>query len=258
MASKDKYMARPKFRLAKVKLPGSEGDENVKYRAIVVGRETYETSYVIDEMLDYSSLRISPHIVQSVVSSLFESMIANTLSDGVTRCFGDYFAVRLDIGGTFDSSDAQFDPRKNTVKLSLIPLKRFRRSFQTRRPQNKIKAPRALMKAVHGEQSPIDMVKLGENIVIEGRALTLLDETDFITVSVYDKNLTLHSATFCPTTVIEQSSSRIIIPFPKEFLSIDFHSQASYRLLYFELSSRGGNADGKRHMTKYKHGVSWD
>jgi len=41
-------------------------------------------------------------MVESVVKDLLDTMIKLTLDDGATRRFGDYFAVRLDMRGTFD------------------------------------------------------------------------------------------------------------------------------------------------------------
>ena len=134
MSNSDKHTARPSFKLREIILPGKSEPEKGKYRAIVTDRGSYGTDQVIKEMLDYSSLRLSPYMVESVVNGVMESMIKNTLTDGVTRRFGDYFAVRLEVKGTFDAKDAAFDPKKNSVKVVLVPLKRFRKAVDTNCP----------------------------------------------------------------------------------------------------------------------------
>ena len=42
---------------------------------------------------------------------VLDSMIAHTLKDGRTRRIDDSFSLRLDIAGSFDRPDAQFDPK---------------------------------------------------------------------------------------------------------------------------------------------------
>jgi hypothetical protein len=128
MSASDQHTARIDYKLREIILPGRSTPEKGKYRAIATDRGSYGTEKVIEEMLDYSSLRLPPHMVESVVSGVMESMIKNTLSDGITRRFGDYFAVRLEVKGTFDDKDAAFDPKKHAVKVVLMPLKRFRKA----------------------------------------------------------------------------------------------------------------------------------
>ncbi len=169
MSDSGKHTARPSFKLREVILPGKSEPEKGKYRAIVTDRGSYGTDEVVKEMLDYSSLRLSPYMVKSVVEGVMESMIKNTLADGVTRRFGDYFAVRLEVTGTFDEKDAAFDPKKNSVKVVLMPLKRFRKAVETSRPQNEVKPPRALMAEIRGESSEVDSVKFGEKVKAKSR-----------------------------------------------------------------------------------------
>ena len=255
MFDNEKSTAQPKFRLEQIKLPGKDKPEEGKFRAIVMNRGSYGTDKVIDEMLDYSSLRMSPYMVESVVSGVLESMIKNTLSDGMTRRFGDYFAIRLDVKGSFDEKDAAFDPRKHSVKLSLVPLKRFRKALATRRPQNRVKPPRALMTEVRGESSAVDEVKFGENIVVKGRNLTLLDNMDRLRVYTYDRRLNQHNVSFGPDDVLDATPTQIVLPFPEEFKNVDLHPDKRYRRLYFKMFSRGGKESSEPRSVKYKHGV---
>ena len=255
MSSTDKHTARPNYKLREIKLPGKSEPEKGKYRAIVTDRGSFGTGKVIEEMLDYSSLRLSPYMVESVVNGVMESMIKHTLSDGVTRRFGDYFAVRLEVKGTFDEKDAAFDPKKNAVKVVLMPLKRFRQAVETRRPQNKVKPPRALMKEIRGESSPVDCVRFGEKIVITGRDLTVVDMANQLGVWMYDKNGQMQSDCWCIKDMIEHTPTRIVVPFPKRIKKKYFNPNNEYSSLYFEFSTNSGKPSGPYRHIKYKHGV---
>lgn len=253
MSSTEKNTARPNYKLREVILPGKSEPEKGKFRAIVTDRDSYGTEHVIAEMLDYSSLRLSPYIVESVVCGVMESMIRHTLADGVTRRFGDYFAVRLDVKGTFDEKDAAFDPKKHSVKVNLMPLKRFRKGVQTKRPQNKVKPPRALMEDIRGESSAAaDCVRFGENIVITGHDLTVVDMGNQVGVWMYARDGKMKSSCWCIHDMIEHTPTRIVVPFPRDFKREDF---SQYSELRFEFSTDSGKPSGPFRTIKYKHGV---
>ena len=255
MSAYDKHTARPSYKLKEIILPGKKEPEKRKYRAIVTARNSYGTETVIKEMLNYSSLKLSPYNVESVVCGVFESMIKNTLSDGITRRFGDYFAVRLEVKGTFDDVDAAFDPKKNAVKVVLVPLKRFRAAVNTERPQNKVKPPHALMTEIRGESSPVDCVKLGENIVITGRDLTVVDMSNQMEVTLYDKYLKRHTYTWCIDDMIEHTPTRMVLPFPEAFKHIEYHPYPEYRRMTFTYCTDSGKSKGRFRRIEYKHGV---
>ena len=255
MSAREQHSARPKYKLREIILPGKKEPEKGKYRAIVTDRGSYGTEKVVEEMLDYSSLRLSPHMVESVVGGVMESMIKHTLEDGITRRFGDYFAVRLEVKGTFEEADAAFDPKKNAVKVVLMPLKRFRRAVETQRPQNKVRPPRALMTEIRGESSPVDCVKFGENIVITGRNLTVVDMSNQICVWMYDRNGQMQSDNWSIGGMVEHTPTRIVVPFPSRFKKEDFFPTAPHGRLYFEFSTDSGKPGGPFRTIKYKHGV---
>ena len=255
MSIREQHTARPSYKLREVILPGKKEPEKGKYRAIVTERGSYGTEQVIDEMLEYSSLRLSPYMVESVVSGVMESMIKNTLSDGVTRRFGDYFAVRLEVKGTFDEKDAAFDPKKNFVKVVLMPLKRFRKAVETKRPQNKVKPPRALMTEIRGESSPADRVKFGENIIITGHDLTVVDMANQISVWMYDRNGVMKADNYCIGNMIERTPTRIVVPFPPSFKRGDFHPNPEMSRLHFDFCTDSGKHGGPFRRIKYKHTV---
>ena len=251
----DKHTARPKYKLREVILPGRNEPESGKYRAIVTERGSYGTDKVIAEALDYSSLRLSPYMVESVVGGVMESMIKNTLADGVTRKFGDYFAVRLEVKGTFAEADAAFDPKKNEVKVVLVPLKRFRKAVETNRPQNKVKPPRALMTEIRGESSEVDHVKFGENIIITGRDLTVVDLGNQFSVWTYDRNAQMKSDCWSIYNMIEHTPTRIVVPFPPNIKREYFHPNPSLRKLYVEFHTDSGKRSGPFRVIRYKHGI---
>ena len=206
-------------------------------------------------MLDYSSLRLSPYMVESVVSGVMESMIKNTLSDGVTRRFGDYFAVRLEVRGTFDEKDAAFDPKRNSVKVVLMPLKRFRKAVETSRPQNEVKPPRALMAEIRGESSEVDSVKFGENIVITGRDLTVVDKSVSLGAWMIDDRYIKHPCSWPVDDMIEHTPMRIVVPFPDEFKDEGWCRSHTDGSMHFEFNTTSGKPGGKMRTIKYKHSV---
>ena len=198
---------------------------------------------------------LSPYMVESVVEGVMESMIKNTLADGVTRRFGDYFAVRLEVTGTFDEKDAAFDRKKNSVKVVLVPLKRFRQAVETSRPQNKVKPPRALMTEIRGESSEVDSVKFGENIVITGRDLTVVDMSNQIGVVMYARNGQMQSYSWCIHNMIEHAPTRIVVPFPSSFKRESFAPEGVGSQMHFDFSTDSGKPGGKMRTIKYKHAV---
>lgn len=253
MSPRNQHTARPSYKLREVILPGKGTPETGKYRAIVTGRGSYGTEKVVEEMLDYSSLRLAPHMVEAVVNGVMESMIRNTLSDGVTRRFGDYFAVRLEVRGTFDEQDAAFDPRKHAVKVALVPLKRFRKAVETKRPQNKVKPPRALMTEIRGEGSAADCVRFGENIVITGRDLTVVNMSNQLSVWTYGPDGKIRADGWCIHNMIEHTPTRIVVPFPHTFTEEDFPGRTGW--LRFKFSTDSGKPTGPYRTIDYKHAV---
>ena len=255
--SKDRSRAQPKFRLCKVKLPGKGEPDKGKFRAVVTDRESYGTEAVIEDMIDRSGLNLSPHYVEYIVSELFETMIKGTLSDGATRRFGDYFSVRLEIGGTFDEQDSPFDPKRNEVRVVLTPLKRFRRSVETQPPQNKVKPKHPLMTEIRSENSEVDNVVYGENIIITGRNLQLTSKNDSIVVKTLDKHIEPHARKFFSGDLIENTPERLVLPFPTDVKREDLHTWDQYRVIYvrYDYVPSSGKSAGSIRTIKYKHPV---
>ena len=254
---KRRSKAQPKFKLCRVNVPGKGEPETGKFRAVVTDRHSYGTGAVVGEMIDRSGLNLSPHYVEYIVSELFESMIAGTLSDGATRRFGNYFSVRLEIGGTFDEPDAPFDPKRNEVRVVLAPLKRFRRRVETQPPQNKVKPTRPLMTEVRTEHSEVDTAVYGEDLIITGRNLEMTHQDDQLLLTIYDRHLKPHLRYYHSDELIENTPERLVVPFPTDVKPEELHPQDLYRGIYieyfYELSS--GKFAGDTRWIKYKHPV---
>jgi len=207
-----KVNAQPTYRLRPVLLPGKSEPEKGKFRAIVTERETYDTDYVIQEMLDRSGHHMSVSMVQSIVTELLDTMIRLTLNDGATRRFGDYFEVRLDMRGTFDEQDSRFDPDRHEVKVSLVPLKKFRIKSRTKPPQNVRKQPRAYFAEIRSETAGPNELKEGEDIIITGRDLAFAYPNDYIRLWTCDNRGEKIVAAFLGHEMKEHTATRIVVP----------------------------------------------
>ena len=245
--------ARPTYRLRPVKLPGKPTPEEGKFRAIVTHRETYDTEQVIQEMLDRSGHRMSVSMVESVVKELLDTMIKLTLNDGATRRFGDYFAVRLDMRGTFTEQDSTFVPERHEVKVSLVPLKKFRVKSRTKPPQNVTKPPRAYIAEVHSETAGPSEIKEGEDVIINGRNLTLVERNDYIHLWTRDRHCEKVHASFFAADLKEHTPTRVVVPYPGTFANADLHPDPHYRKVYVEIFSSGGKPGATWRRVKCHH-----
>ena len=240
-----KVNAQPTYRLRPVRLPGKTTPEKGKFRAIITHRETYDTEQVIQEMLDRSGHHMSVGMVESVVKELLDTMIKLTLNDGATRRFEDYFAVRLDMRGTFEEQDSTFDPERHEVKVSLVPLKQFRIKSRTKPPQNVKKQPRAYIEEVHSETAGPNEIKEGEDIIMTGRDLAFCNYHDYIRLCTNDLHFNEVSASFGNLEIKEHTDTRIVIPYPQKFRDAELHPKPEYRKVRIEIHSSGGKEGAK-------------
>ena len=245
-----KVNAQPTYRLRPVRLPGKTTPEKGKFRAIITHRETYDTERVIQEMLDRSGHHMSVSMVESVVKELLDTMIKLTLNDGATRRFGDYFAVRLDMRGTFEEQDSTFDPERHEVKVSLVPLKKFRIKSRTKPPQNVKKQPRAYIEEIRSATAEPNEIKVGEDIIITGRDLAFANADDYLLLWTNDSMLRHVNSVFTNSDMKEHTDERIVIPYPQEFKNLELHPKALYRKVFPEIYSSGGKADAKQRRIK--------
>ena len=166
---------RPKYRLHKCTgMTGAKG----KFWPKMESAGVVDTKTVVEEAVEMMGTRLSPYMVEAVVSGVLESMIEKTLKDGQTRRFGDYFELSVEVKGVFDEEDEQFDPEKHKLRLRLKPLKRLREGLKTGTPENEKKPPRAYIEAVRSETGALNELKKGEDIIITGRNLKLVNEEE--------------------------------------------------------------------------------
>ena len=245
--------AQPSFRLRPVRLPGKTTPEEGKFRAIVTHRETYDTERVVQEMLDRTGHHLSVRQVESIVEELLDTMIKQTLDDGATRRFGDYFEIRLDVRGTFSEQDSRFDPERHEVKLSLVPLKKFRVKSRTKAPQNVKRQPRAYIAEVHSETAGPGEIKAGEDVVITGRDLTLAGANDYFYLWTCDEECRRVHASFFAGDLKEHSPTRVVVPYPETFAKAKLHPASRYRKVYVEIFSSGGKKGATYRQVKCRH-----
>lgn len=51
------------------------------------------------------------------------------------------------------------------------------------------------------------------------------------------------------------AKARMVLPFPEEFKTVDYHPYHDYRKMYFEYCTDSGKSMGPYRRIKYKHGV---
>lgn len=243
-------MLRPQYKLHRCPSSTAEG----KYSASVVNPETMDTDQVVEEAISYSGITLSPYIFESVAKGLLESMINNTLQDGRPRRFGDYFQIQLDLKGSFDDKDAQFDPERQRMKLTLRPLKRFRARIKTGTPENVLKPPRAYIDMVRSETAGENELRPGEDIIITGRNLELLGTSYGIFFSYINAEGLQAGSTLPVVAVKENTPTRIVVEYGKVFGTEGISDTC--RTVNVSIASEGGKEGGQIRTVKYKDDVT--
>ena len=239
-------MVRPQYKLKKMNSRFGEG----KFNASVLHGDAMGTQRVVQEAIDYCGLHISPYAFESIVRGLFESMIHHTLQDGVTRRFGDYFELQLDVKGTFDSVDDRFDSKRHKVKLTLRPLKGIRRTSQTGTPENKVKPPRAHIEMIRSASGDENEIVPGEVIVVTGRNLTLLPASGGIHFSYMAKNGYRVTSGVGAEQLSVNTETRLEIPFSAIFADNPIDDKQRWTMV--QIRSEGGKSGGKIRPVKYR------
>ena len=243
-------MIRPLYKLKKCPRGIAPG----KYSASVMHDYALGTKQVVQEAIDYCGLHISPYFLESVVSGLLESMIYHTLQDGMTRRFGDYFELQLDIKGSFDSQYGQFDPKRHKIKLTMRPLKRLRDHIKTATPENETKPPSPRIEMVRGVDSAENVITPGEDIVVTGRNLKLLKTSAGLRFR-YTGVKMRHVVAISACQLKENTPTRLVVPYKAVFHG-DSDISPTMRDVYVSITSKGGLPDGRRHTHKYRHKVT--
>lgn len=157
------------FRLLKCTVKGGEQ----KYRPSTLHNGLYETEQVLEEAIKYSGLSTSPEVCKSVVAAVLNSMISNTLKDGITRRFDNLFEIQLDVNGSFDAEDEPFDSKRHSVKVNIRALQGLKKKLKGVVPVNVKRRPVPHIGNITSTGAPGEnKVKKGETIIIEGERLS--------------------------------------------------------------------------------------
>lgn len=239
---------RPQFKL--YKCTGKAAGQG-KYWSRIERAGMVDTKRAMEEAVEYIGTRLSPHMVETIVAGVIESMIEGAIKDGMTRRFRDYFEIELDLKGAFDDQDAQFDPKKHAVKVNLKPLKRFRATAKTETPENKKKPPRAYIELIRSATGEENELKTGEDIVITGRNLKLTDPAwEAVSFAYWGENGQRCGMSFNLSELKENTNGRLVVP-GESFWRMLGQLWSRDRSIQASIHSSGGKAGGQRRTVKY-------
>ena len=163
------------FNLVESSRRKGNGGEARSYRAVLQHEKPLGTDEVIRECVrDGGLAEGSEGQLRRMFETVLDSMISHTLMDGRTRRIGDYFSLRLDIAGSFDRPDAQFDPAKHSLTLNFVTPKCLRKMTREEWPVNEWRKPIGKIDKVYSApDGEIGKLRFGVDIVIEGHDLKL-------------------------------------------------------------------------------------
>ena len=190
------------------------------YRAVLKREKPLGTDEIIRGCAKDAGLEGKEGQIRRMFEMVLDSMIANTLKDGRTRRIGDYFSLRLDIAGSFDRPDAQFDPEKHSLTLNFVTPKCLRRMTREEWPVNEWRKPIGKIDKVYSApDGEIGKLRFGADIVIEGHDLKLKDGDGVHLFVTYrqdpfglDKGPTTHEF---GCDLKENTDTRLVVAFPK-------------------------------------------
>ena len=189
------------------------------YRAVLKREKPLGTNEVIRECVQEAGLGDREGQVRRIFEMVLDSMVAHTLKDGRTRRIDDYFSLRLDIAGSFDRPDAQFDPAKHALTLNFVTPKSLRKLTRKEWPVNERRRPIGKIDKVYSApDGEIGKLKYGADIVIEGHDLKL-DAGDAVHLFVdlkrdpygIGRRQTIHEF---GCDVKENTDTRLVVEFP--------------------------------------------
>ena len=240
---------RPEYQLHKC--TGMTGAQS-KYWAKVVSKGVVDTKQVMEEAVEAMGTRFSAHMVEALVAGVLESMIEKTLDDGRTRRFRDYFELKLDMKGAFDEADGQFDPDKHKVKLTLRPLKRLRETVKTGTPENRKKPPRAHIDVVRSETSEEGEVKKGEDLIITGKNLKLVNLSEVVFVDIITLKGRMGTS-ISAERLKENTETRLVVDKREIWGYKEWSEQpAANTVMRVSVRSAGGKKGGVIRTVRYK------
>lgn len=250
----------------RLKLRLSKKPRGAGYWAHLGEREEMSFERVLQEAAQNSTF--SPNMLKSAFETVMETMIRGTLSDGISRTAGDYFKLRLDVRGTFESPYDYFDEDKHELALNLQVLKGLKRlapGSLVERPYVPV-VPESISNP-GGEEGFVDLTK---PILIKGKRLkvnlNVADEgvdwdrhksprgkaiTDVIRLSVRCRDGNIFGTTLCHDDLLENDSSHLLIRAQSTSLWEEALEHRPY-LLEVEILSCGGDPMARRQQHTIK------
>lgn len=237
------------------------------YWAHLGERDSMSYERVLEEASKRSSF--TPGMLKSAFETVMETMIEGTLKDGVSRTAGDYFKLRLDVRGTFDSQYDYFDEDKHELALNLQVLKglkRFAKPDLVERPY--IPVVLETISNPGGKEGEIDLYK---PILITGKRLKVdldtIDEgvedfrtavssrgksiTDYVGIDIVCADGQHYGLTYDAEHILENDSSHILIDaFPKNLFKEMWEHEP--RRVTITIMSCGGDETARRQQHTIK------
>lgn len=249
--------ARLKLRLSKK--PRGEG-----YWAHLGSRDEMSYERVLEEAANRSSM--SPAMLRSAFETVMDSMIEHTLEDGISRTAGEYFKLRLDVRGSFESAYDFFDEDKHELALNLQVLKGLKRCAKgslVERPYTPV-----VLESIANQGGEEGVIDINKNVVITGKRLIVhvdeVDEafddetmtsprgrivTDSINYSIFCHDGYIFGGTYGSSDVLENDSTHILLTPPNMSKMDEMRTHRPYKIV-FEVNSCGGDDSARRQSHK--------
>lgn len=236
------------------------------YWAHLGERDEMDFERVLEEAARNSTF--SPNMLRLAFETVMDSMIEGTLKDGISRTAGDYFKLRLDVRGTFDSPYDYFDEDKHELALNLQALKGLKRLASpslVERPYVPV-----VLDSISNPDGEEGLVDITKPILIRGKRLKVnldvVDEgvdmytrksprgksvSDLIFLTVRCRDGEIYSYTLSQRDIAENDSSHILIRLPDWRGFEEMWDHKPY-LLEAEVDSCGGDPSARRQQHTIK------
>jgi len=222
------------------------------YRAVLKREKPLGTDEIIEECIADLGLKNSPGQLRRDFEAVLDSMIEHTLKDGRTRRIDGLFSLRLDIAGSFDRPDAEFDPAKHALTLNYVTPKALRTMKRKEWPVNERKRPIGKIDKVYSApDGEIGKIKIDTDIVIEGHDLKL-QKGDAVHLFVtfkcdpfgIDSKIKVHEF---GCDVKENTDTKLVVAFPTSpLLSPELILGQPGQVARFEFSKISKKSKGQR------------
>lgn len=250
----------------RLKLNLSKKPRGNGYWAHLGGRDEMDYERVLEEASRNSTF--SPTMLRLAFETVMDSMIEGTLKDGVSRTAGDYFKLRLDVRGTFDSQYDYFDKDKHELALNLQALKGLKRLASpslVERPYVPI-----VLESISNPDGEEGLVDITKPILIRGKRLKIdlknVDEcadvrkgesprgksvSDLICLFVRCRDGYVFTYSLSHWDIVENDSSHILIR-AQDWRGMEEMWDHKPSLLETEVSSCGGDPSARRQQHTIK------